>query len=190
MSYTRPSPSAADATWSGAGVYTRPDPADADAAFAAFVAEGFRPISFGAPRLAPVHPVGWKAPTFGTPLYVGPQFVQASGFRPVNAGTPNAGGYSQASGALHTNFGTPAVAKTTVGWKATNFGSPRLAVIATGWKATTFGTPAMKQLRLASGFRPITFGTSYSADEEVVLAAGFRAANCGDHVALKYATVP
>lgn len=188
MAYTRPSASAADATFSGAAVYTRPAAGAADASFAplnAYSAAGFTSSSFGAPASSRAQPASGFAPTtfgtpalnlnstrlvtslapgtaFGAPVAAYSQFGDATGFQTTALGSPTSGRAQPATGFSTTQFGTAASLKTQrpTGFTSTQFGAPRLYPFhAVGFKPTTFGQARLFPFHVAPGLRSTQFGT-------------------------------
>lgn len=150
MSYTRPSASAANLSWSGQAAYTRPAANAANLEFAAsHVASGFTSTNFGTPTLAQ-HAVGFTSTEFGTPAYIGPHVCDATGFSDTQFGTPVADGYFSASGFTSTEFGSPIVVLQAVGFTSTQFGTPQVALNAVGFTSTQFGAPAFGRVCVAT----------------------------------------
>lgn len=88
-----------------------------------------------------------------------------------------------ASGFKATNFGTPALLPTAVGFKPINFGTVMTGFFpVSGFSATNFGTPVAANFFQVTGFAPLNFGTPMQLPN----AVGFKAANFGiPSIALK-----
>lgn len=187
MAYTRPSASAADATFTGAAAYTRPAASAADASFAPlnlYPAAGFTSTTFGAPASSRAQPAtGFMPTTFGTPainlnstrlvtsLAPGAGFgapaaaylqtAAASGALTTVAGMPTHLRAQPATGFTTTQFGTSLGKKTQrpTGFTSAQFGTARLFPFhAAGFKPTTFGQARLFPFHVAPGLRKTTFG--------------------------------
>lgn len=188
MSYTRPSSSAADATFVGAAAYTRPSASAAHAYFPIEPREvsGFKPTHFGVPNVLPGYVPGFKATTFGTPVgyqkwdaaSLGPlikfswtQTGAATGLASTTIGAPIAfsieppspvGQICSASSLLPVHFGTPVVPSIGVATGAlmSSFGQPaaQRRQTVTGVLVPNFGTSSVRLKQRVSGFAPTHIG--------------------------------
>ena len=172
MSYTRPSASAADATWLGAAAYTRPAQSAADATWvqgAGYVA-GWNHTTFGSPSNAP-NAVGFSSvANFGTAL--GGNFQRALGFSSTPFGTPGVVG-AQLPSSPFASFGIGTIPLLAEGWSSTAFGGPDTPLFATGAIHTVFGDSQIIQFWQHRGPAPATrFGTPYIQQDAVLDATG------------------
>ena len=173
MAYTRPSASAADASWQGAAAYTRPAATEANATFLVgntFQASGFSPTQFG------------------TPVSISDQFCDASGFIPTKFGAPTHGRTQQAGGLSTTQFGTPTGYKLqrAQGFCTTQFGTPYLhpSHVALWPVSTRFGSPAGRQFwRIPSMGQITRFGTPTTPTNRTCDATGFNRTQLGKPLA-------
>ena len=143
MSYIRPLPSSADATWVGVQAYTRPPSSAADASWLTglFAASGSCSTQVGVAS-TPLPAQGFLASRYGTPSLA----MRAQGFCRTQYGTPETLGYYQAaslgvvaapgipqremvaSGLLSAQIGIASTPSPASGFLATQFGTPR------GWQ--------------------------------------------------------
>lgn len=172
MSYTRPSASAADATWLGAAAYTRPAQSAADATWAqgAGYVAGWNHTAFGSPSNAP-NAVGFSSATnFGTAL--GGNFQRALGFSSTSFGTPGVVG-AQLPSSPFASFGIGTIPLLAEGWSSTAFGGPDTPLFATGAIHTVFGDSQIIQYWQHRGPAPATrFGTPYIQQDAALDADG------------------
>lgn len=172
MAYTRPSASAADASWLGDPIYTRPGADSAHAVFSSdtYIATGIAVASFGTASALLTQPVtGLAATSFGTPNGVAVQPV--SGFAPVSFGSARLFPYHVAP------------------WTAITFGDITVhrSALVSGWDLTTFGEPSGTQFfDVTSLGKVATFGTPTTPTNRTGEASGFAVTSFGSPLAFRY----
>ena len=176
MAYTRPSASAADASWSGAPAYTRPSSSAANAAFIS--GSSYNAISTG--------------PTahFGTPVAIWDQFGYPGGFPATQYGTPTNKLLQPASGFAPVLFGTPDGLKLqrAEGFSPTQFGSPRLLPfhVGPGIHSTQFGTLSGQQRWRVVPWNPVArLGTPTTSTDRTQTASGLRTGALGTPLSVR-----
>lgn len=177
MSYTRPSASAANASWSGASAYTRPSAGAANATFidgSTYNAEGFQSTQYGAPTAI------WD------------QFGYPEGFIATQYGTPQARQTQYADGFQSTQYGTPdgSFLYRAAGFQSTQYGEPRLFPYHQApWPVSTqVGTPTGKQVWHAASLGTIAkYGIPTTPTHQVCVAEGFIRTQYGTPVSWRYA---
>lgn len=186
MAYTRPSASAADASWLSASAYTRPAVTAADASFVVIgarvastvglvtqfgtpkagmvqAASGSSTTSLGTPELnlnSTRMVTGFTQTSFGSAIAVYDQFLDASGFRETAFGGPTSRRIQPATGELNTQFGIGLgrnVQRPT-GFTTTQFGAPFLRPRPVGFRDTNFGQARLFPYHVGAGFGPAKFG--------------------------------
>lgn len=157
MSYSRPSSSAVNESWSGAYPYSRQASSVVNESFApsgAYPAYGFKPINLGTPVL----------------------WYTASTLRPVNFGTPRlVTAYAVASGFKPANLGTPVLWYTATALRAAKPGILSMYQTAAGFKPTKFGTPKGMSVFALAPLRPMNFGTPSTPVVQTFTASGYLA---------------
>lgn len=186
MSYTRPSPSAADASWAGQTAYTRLSPAAADAQFSnGYQASGWKAASFGTPAVA-LTASGFNAVQFGTAAIAFPQTVDVSGFSPATFGFATVLGSYAVASFRPASFGSPSLLPHAVGFRPFHFGMPTLSLDVVSLRSVHVGSITAIQRNRVSAWRAARAGAPTVPTDRTAVCTCFRPRRFGHVVCARF----